>query len=519
MKMNQLAVAVAAATLSTVAFGHGYVSSPEGRSFACKTGLNNGCGAVQYEPQSVEGPDGNPRFPIGGPSDGTIAAAGSPAWSELNSQSPSRWYKHDFASGPQTIEWRFTANHTTRDWRYFITKPDWNPAELLNRDQFDLTPFCEVDGGMVRPPMTVSHDCVVPEREGYHVILAVWDVGDTSASFYNMIDVNFDGTNPDPVDPVDPVDPIAEVGLISGAIALDAGDVISTVVFDENGELPSLSVSYEATGPVSGSVASFELAKLINETGAYYAGQRNGDVFSPVTGVNTVYAEAPITNVETRVDFAPDPELPFVATVTGTPDEVEFNAMGMLDVPFTVSVNGNSTVTATLYDAANNVVIGDDWSVGGTADLKLHVHMPKEETYTVIVVINESDGNGMVQVNDTVVLVDNRVEPEPPVTCGADPMAGMNPEYSNSTTYTGGEQVSYNGLVYVAKWWTVGAAPDSTDAFELVSDVSLPYSATTAYSGGDQVTFEGGLYQAKWWTRGNDPLNGPWTRVGDAPSC
>ena len=103
---------------------------------------------------------------------------------------------------------------------------------------------------MVRPPMVIQHNCYVPEREGYHVIMAVWDVGDTAASFYNAIDVNFAGDNvitaPEPE-----VDAYAEIGLISGAIALEAGDTISTMVFDDNGEIPSLSVSYEADGYTS----------------------------------------------------------------------------------------------------------------------------------------------------------------------------------------------------------------------------------------------------------------------------
>ena len=93
---------------------HGYISEPAGRPLLCKLGDNTGCGAVQWEPQSVEGPDGSPRFPVEGPEDGTIAAAGSPSWSELNAQSPSRWFKHDFAAGYQTFEWTFTANHVSR---------------------------------------------------------------------------------------------------------------------------------------------------------------------------------------------------------------------------------------------------------------------------------------------------------------------------------------------------------------------------------------------------------------------
>ena len=517
MKIKLLTAAVAATIIAAEVSAHGYVSMPEGRSYACKTGLNVECGAVQWEPQSVEGPDGDPRFPIGGPADGTIAAAGSPAWAELNAQSPSRWYKHDFASGYQTFEWTFTANHVSRDWRYFITKADWNPAEMLTRGQFDLEPFCAYDGAMVRPPMVIQHNCYVPEREGYHVVLAVWDVGDTAASFYNMIDLNFAGENP--VSPEPEVDPIAEVGLISGAIALNTGDTISTIIYDQYGELPELSVSYEATGSVSGSVASFELAKLINETGIYYAGQRNGEVISAVTGANTIYAKAPIVNVETRVEFAPEPEAEFAADVTGLPSLIEFE--GMLDIPFIVSVTANATVSATLYDANQDVVIGDDWSLGGSADLKLHVHMPREETYTLVVVATEIDSNGVVQLSEAITLVDASVEPEVEVeVCEAvDSLAQAYPAFDASATYKGGELVSYNGLVYRAKWWTQGAAPDATDAFELVSDVVLPYSDTTVYNGGDQATFAGGLYEAKWWTRGNDPLTGPWIRIGDAPSC
>ncbi len=49
---------------------------------------------------------------------------------------------------------------------------------------------------MQKPPRNMLHTCDVPAREGYHVILAVWDVGDTAAAFYNAIDVQFDGDLP-----------------------------------------------------------------------------------------------------------------------------------------------------------------------------------------------------------------------------------------------------------------------------------------------------------------------------------
>ena len=64
-----------------------------------------------------------------------------------------------------------------------------------------------------------------------------------------------------------------------------------------------------------------------------------------------------------------------------------------------------------------------------------------------------------------------------------DPMAAMYPAFETNMTYTGGERVSYQGLVYQAKWWTRGNSPDSTDAFELISDVTLEYSDNTVYEG------------------------------------
>lgn len=519
-------------------FAHGYVSEPPGRSYLCKLGDNTGCGAVQWEPQSVEGPDGSPRFPVGGPEDGTIAAAGSPSWSELNAQTPSRWYKHDFAAGYQTFEWTFTANHVSRDWRYFITKAGWNPAEPLSRDAFDLDPFCEYDGGMVRPPMVIQHNCYVPEREGYHVIMAVWDVGDTAASFYNAIDVNFAGDNVVTTPSPEPeADPFTEVGLISGAIALESGDVISTLVYDDNGELPELSVSYEANGYLSGPAAALELARNINDANlGYYAGDRDGDAFVPVAGQNRIYTDANIANVEVRVDYAPEPE--FVYELTVEADRVaEINDMGMTDVRFSISVNANSMITATLYDAIGDTVIGDSWSIGGQADLKLHVHEAVAGDLTLVVVADAIDINGTEQVTSTVTVEDNRVQPEPGGhgdshmdhtgdghmgdghgSCDlTDPMAGMHPAYSAETTYTGGELVAYEGLVYQAKWWTRGNAPDVTDAFELLSDIVLEYSPNTVYQGGDQARFQGKLYEAKWWTRGTTPsAQDPWRLIGDA---
>jgi predicted carbohydrate-binding protein with CBM5 and CBM33 domain len=191
------------------AFSHGYVSLPGSRVAFCKTGGGNtNCGNVQYEPQSVEGPDG---FPGAGPGDGSIAAGGSPSWAPLNEQNANRWKKVGIGKTVD-IEWTFTANHKTKDWKYYITKTNWNPNAPLTRNSFDLKPFCTVNGNNVQPPMKVTHKCTLPDpaRQGYHVILAVWDVGDTVMSFYNVMDVQIGGggaVNPAPAPTPKPTAP------------------------------------------------------------------------------------------------------------------------------------------------------------------------------------------------------------------------------------------------------------------------------------------------------------------------
>ena len=60
-------------------FGHGYVSEPPGRSFLCKLGDNTGCGAVQWEPQSVEGPTAHRASPLAAPLTAPLRRR-SPSW-------------------------------------------------------------------------------------------------------------------------------------------------------------------------------------------------------------------------------------------------------------------------------------------------------------------------------------------------------------------------------------------------------------------------------------------------------
>ncbi|WP_106769095.1 lytic polysaccharide monooxygenase [Paenibacillus faecalis] len=172
------------------ASAHGYIESPASRAVLCKQGLNQNCGQVQYEPQSVEGKG---SFPQSGPADGQIAGGG--VFAELNEQSSDRWHKVTLKGGKNTFKWNLTAPHATSEWKYYITKKGWDPNQPLSRDV--LEPIHTVNDGGKRPPNSVTHEFNLPtDRSGYHLILGVWEIADTGNAFYQVIDVNLvnDGT-------------------------------------------------------------------------------------------------------------------------------------------------------------------------------------------------------------------------------------------------------------------------------------------------------------------------------------
>ncbi|MFT4693703.1 MAG: putative carbohydrate-binding protein with CBM5 and CBM33 domain, partial [Francisella sp.] len=59
MKLKKATLLTGLALLtSSQVLAHGYVESPASRAALCKTGENSNCGNIQYEPQSIEAPDG-----------------------------------------------------------------------------------------------------------------------------------------------------------------------------------------------------------------------------------------------------------------------------------------------------------------------------------------------------------------------------------------------------------------------------------------------------------------------------
>ena len=414
MKNSKVLLPVVAIGLamSPQVFSHGYVSAiengiAEARGTLCKfpasTGeKNTGCGSVQWEPQSIEGPEG---FPQGGPVDGQIASAGLTQFSPLNEQTADRWVKRPITSGMQNFEWTFTANHVTRDWKYYITKPDWNPNQALTRDSLDLTPFCVVNGNMEKPPKLMSHQCQVPERSGYQVILAVWDVGDTAAAFYNVIDVEFSGENPG-------IPGWTPAGSINPTMDLNTGDSVYTRVFDNNGELPHLSTSITIESADQGQANQWAHAlatKINSDRTDIKAGSMDSQGnTTPIYGANPLYVaeNSALERVEIGYDIVTPPPMIGVDISGLQPEYILSDSP--VELALVISATGNVKVEMDVYNHGQESLANQKVTLADGESKNVSLLLSKSEPghHMLVTRVKDENDNLIDQTTRDFMLVD-----------------------------------------------------------------------------------------------------------------
>lgn len=139
--------------------------------------------------------------------------------------------------------------------------------------------------------------CNVPARTGYRVIYGVWEIADTSNSFYQAIDVDFgNGGN---VTPDETPAIVSEwSNTLSGQIAgnnLNVGDKVIARFFDANGEVTAMRTEMTIGSAEQGDANqwSYDLAQKINTAQSdVRVGVKDeaGDI-SPVHGANSVFVK------------------------------------------------------------------------------------------------------------------------------------------------------------------------------------------------------------------------------------
>ncbi|MFD0902592.1 lytic polysaccharide monooxygenase [Actinomadura sediminis] len=160
------ALAAVGSTLfvASPASAHGYVSSPPSRQALCAKGTVSGCGPIQWEPQSVEGPKGLRN-----------CHGGNAQFAELSNKN--RNWPATNVGKTATFNWVITARHRTANWQYFIGG----------------TRVASFAGNNQMPGTVVAHKVDLSRFSGRQTVLAVWNIGDTANAFYNCVDVNIGG--------------------------------------------------------------------------------------------------------------------------------------------------------------------------------------------------------------------------------------------------------------------------------------------------------------------------------------
>lgn len=411
----------------TKASAHGYIDSPGSRAALCKAGVNTNCGPIVYEPQSLEAPKG---WPAAGPADGKIASAGG-AFPALDEQSATRWAKVNMQPGSNTFTWKISARHATTSWKYYITKQDWNPNAPLSRDSFDLTPFCTVNYDGKQPPAEYSDTCNVPNRTGYQVILAVWEIADTVNAFYNVIDVNFSGSTT-----VDTITPTAPANLTSSNVTSTTA-TLSWGASTDNVGVTAYKIYNGSTlvgSTTNGSTLSFNLTELTGNTAYTYT----------VKAVDAAGNQSASSNAVTFTTQAP------VADTQAPTAPSNLHVMGNAttsSVPLMWSASTDN-VAVTGYQVYQGTTLLT--TVSGSTLEYLVSGLTANTAYSFTVKAIDAAGNVSAASN-----VVNATTASASTTYAA---------WSATTTYVGGDKVTYNGINYEAKWWTYGQTPGSQGA-------------------------------------------------------
>ncbi|MDE4974417.1 lytic polysaccharide monooxygenase, partial [Francisella tularensis] len=74
--------------------------------------------------------------------------------------------------------------------KFYITKPNWDPNKLFTRESIEEKPLNCYDPQPTwvatnQPPKDgLTFTCTMPNRSDYQIIMEEWDVDDTRMSFY-----------------------------------------------------------------------------------------------------------------------------------------------------------------------------------------------------------------------------------------------------------------------------------------------------------------------------------------------
>ena len=189
----------------------------------------------------------------------------------------------------------------------------------------------------------------------------------------------------------------------------------------------------------------------------------------------------------------------------GDDQTVNGNSNASLDAGASSDPDGD--VLSFLWDVPNGITVADP------AAARISFVTPEvtvDTTYEFIVTVSD----GELTDSDIVIVT---VRASSPCDTGPDPADF--PAWDAGTVYNTGDRVSFDGVVWSARWWTRNEQPGSSQVWESQS-ASEQWDPSKAYQGGAEVNHGEFRYRARWWTQGEDPATSSvWTNIGPSTGC
>lgn len=406
------------------------------------------------------------------------------------------------ANGTIKIRYRATTPHNPSFWQFYISKPgvdihaqplNWADVELV-QEHGNVDFFVAPDGKRY-----YEMDVAIPEKfNGEAILFSRWQRNDVvGEGFYNCSDITIERVT----DP-NPIEWHAAGYFIKQGQEANAGDTVWLRLFDANGqELIQQQLKVTADMPnwqqQLAEQVSLDFANLI-QIGIKDA---QGNVLFDSQ------------NLLSNQVFVTDKNHTFNLTVAAAPK----NTPPTVHTPSPLTLDENSSAHLHVHAFDDEQpTLSFVWALPAPLTFTgsgstITVNAPEvtaDQQFTGSVSVSDGEFSKTVQLT---VNVKNKVTTPPD---------GSKDTWRADQVYTAGQTAIYKGKTYRAKWWVRGEAPDSSQAWELMSktddntDGVSEWKSTQAYTAGTTVSFEGKTYQARWWTQGQRPSsNNVWKQL------
>lgn len=205
-----------------------------------------------------------------------------------------------------------------------------------------------------------SHEVNIPaDRTGYHVVLGTWKVDDTSATFYQVVDVNIDGEEVVP-------SPWNNLGVVQPQ-ALEVGDKVIARLFGASGEMQdkNISLTIASDEQAKADIWPHALAEKVNAANVgVVMGELNTDgEIVPNFGKNSVF----VKKGSDILSFQLEKQLvnqPIELNITGMQPSYTLKD-GKVDLHFNaIAKGGDFTIKATVFNAKQESVAHQQAAAG-----------------------------------------------------------------------------------------------------------------------------------------------------------